>query len=417
MNKQNTSTIRQYGLKLNVVEDPRAYRLGAIELPKAILRLDGQWDAFLPNEELQITPQYDSFGCTIYGTENIQQTLEKFHFGKTQEYAERYNYNLVKIVPPGADPHDAAESFRSDGVVPYDLLPITSTLEEYASPRPMPAKYISQGIAHPQELRHQWLWNRPIDKETRTSLIREYLQYSPLAISVTAWKLENGVYVDNGQSNTHWVMLYGWNNKGWLIFDSYFPHRKVLSFDHKIQVCKRYILVPSTRKEQLSIFSKILQLLGQLTGLIEIPTTTPKPSPVPVLTQPVPIPSPVLPSEPPKPFLKDFALAIQTYEGWFPPSAKYPNGTVSWRNKNPGNIKGTDGKFLKFETVEKGFQYLCDYIKRVARNEHKAYPKDCDIRQFFLVYAPPSENHSIVYSTWISQRLNVTPDFLIKNLV
>src|SRR3990167_8816070 len=295
MNKQNTSTIRQYGLKLNVVEDPRAYRLGAIELPKAILRLDGQWDAFLPSEELQITPNFETAGCTIYGTENIQQTLEKFHFGKTQEYSERYNYNLVKIVPPGADPHDAAESFRSDGVVPYDLLPITSTLEEYASPRPMPTKYISQGIAHPQELRHQWLWNRPIDKETRTSLIREYLQYSPLAISVTAWKLENGVYVDNGQSNTHWVMLYGWNNKGWLIFDSYFPHRKVLSFDHKIQVCKRYILVPSTRKEQLSIFSKILQLLGQLTGLIEIPTTTPKPFPVPVLTQLAPIPSPVLP--------------------------------------------------------------------------------------------------------------------------
>ena len=412
--KNNTSEIRQYGFKLNVVEDLGAYKLGAIELPKVILRPDGQWNDFLPNEELQITPSYDSFGCTIYGTENIQQTLEKFHFGKTQEYAERYNYNLVKIVPPGADPHDAAESFRNDGVIPYDLLPITSTFEEYATPRPMPTKYVSQGIVHPSELRHQWLWNRPIDKATRTSLIREYLQYSPLAVSVTAWKLENGVYVDNGQTNTHWVELYGWIDKGWLIFDSYFPHRKVLSFDHQIQVCKRYILVPSTRKAQLSILSKILQLLGQLVGLINTPTVMAKPLPVPILIQPAPSPVP----EPPRPSVIDFADSIKVYEGWQSPSAKYPNGTASWRNKNPGNIKGTDGKFLKFETAEQGFKYLCEYIKRVARNEHKSYPKDCDIKQFFLVYAPANDkNLPVQYGVWVATRLQVLPDFLIKNLI
>ena len=131
MNKENTNTIRQYGFKLNIVKDEKAYRLGTIELPKNVLKIDGQWDNFLPKDELQFTPKYDSFGCTIYGTENIQQILEKFHNGQTQEYSERYNYNLVKIVPPGADPHDAAQSFKNDGVIPYDLLPITDTLEEF----------------------------------------------------------------------------------------------------------------------------------------------------------------------------------------------------------------------------------------------------------------------------------------------
>ncbi len=69
--------IKNYGLKLNDVPDLAAYKLGAIELPKDTLAPDGQWDAWLPKDELQITPNYDTYGCTIYGTENILQTLEK----------------------------------------------------------------------------------------------------------------------------------------------------------------------------------------------------------------------------------------------------------------------------------------------------------------------------------------------------
>ena len=149
--------IKNYGFILNEVEDLRAYKLGAIELPKEILVFDGQWDNWLPTDELQFTPSYDTYGCTIYGTENIQQTLEKQRGLTSAEYDERYNYNLVKIVPPGADPHDAAESFRNDGVV-SGLFPMSATLAEYATPRPMPTKYVSQGIAHPYELRHQWLF-------------------------------------------------------------------------------------------------------------------------------------------------------------------------------------------------------------------------------------------------------------------
>ena len=413
--------IKNYGFRLNTVEDLAAYKLGGIELPKYVLRIDGQWDAFLPREELQFTPKYDSFGCTIYGTENIQQTLEKFHNGQTQEYSERYNYNLVKIVPPGADPHDAAQSFKNDGVIPYDLLPITDTLEEYSKPRPVPNNLIAEGIAHPWELRHQWLWDIPTDKNTQRSLIQEYLRYSPLGVSVTAWSEKNGVYVDNGQRNTHWVMLYGWNKSGWLVFDSYAPHKKVLSYDHNMEVCKRYQLVASTRKQQISIMQQLLNALWSLLGLLKVeesnlPITPPNlpinQPPTPVLTQPEPLP------EPPSPSVGDFAEAIKVYEGWQPPNAKYPNGTQAWRNKNPGNIRGKDGKFLVFSTEGKGFQYLCDYIKRVQRNEHPAYPKNCNLYQFFNVYAPAGDNNfPKTYAVWIAHRLSITPDFLVRNLV
>lgn len=91
--------------------------------------------------------------------------------------------------------------------------------------------------------------------------------------------------------------------------------------------------------------------------------------------------------------VRNFALAIQSREGYIAPCKKYPTGTSSYRNNNPGNCKGINGKFLKFKTYEDGFAYLIDYIERVQRNEHKAYPKNCTIQQFFNVYAPESDGN------------------------
>ena len=280
--------IKNYGF-IKTEEDPKAYKLGATELPKVVLMSDGQWVDYLPKDESQITPSYDTYGCTVYGTENIQQMLEKFHYGESKEFDERYNYNLVKITPPGADPHAVAESFRNDGVISGELS-IPSTFAEYSQPRPMYQKYIEMGVAHPYELRHQWLLEKSVDKLTRTKLIKEYLQYSPLGVSVTAWMESGGVYIDNGRPNTHWTVLYGFNDKGWLIYDSYAPHRKILSFDHNIQCVKRYQLVPSTRKLQISILSKIIALLSKLISqLITAPKVVEtKPEPI-VLPQIKPI--------------------------------------------------------------------------------------------------------------------------------
>lgn len=393
--------IKNYGFKLNDVEDLGAYKLGAIELPKTVLVPDGQWGGWTPIDELQHTPSFDSFGCTVYGTENIQQTLERRVGGKTSEYAERFNYNLVKITPPGADPHDVAQSFKNDGVIPYEDLPMTSTLEEYIKPRPVPNNLISKGIAHPWELRHQWLWQKPISKEERTKLIKEHLQYSPLGVSVTAWSLKNGVYVDNGQRNTHWTMLYGWNDKGWLIFDSYAPHRKVLSYDHNIECCKRYMLVPNTRKAQISIMQKLIDALLSLLGLLKeqepaTPTIAPNTPVIALQTQPEPIK------------LILWGKAIETYEG----------ANKNWNN--PGAIRGLDGRFLKFQTYDEGWRCLLDYLKRAATGKHNAYPNggETTLLEFQKIYSPSYDNNDpLKYAQFVAKRLQVDTSEKIKNLV
>ena len=400
--------IKNYGLVINKQDDPKAYKLGAIELPKEILVQDGQWDKYLPDDESQVTPTYDTYGCTVFGTENIFQILEKQKLGNSQEYDERYIYNLAKINPPGADPHDVAESFRGNGQISGEL-PMTNTYEEYKTPRPMLSKYIQIGIEHPYELRHQWLWRGSLDKGQRTKLIMEHLKYSPLAVSVTAWKLSNGVYVDNGQPNTHWTVLYGFTDKGWKIYDSYAPHKKILSFDHNIEVCKRYQLVLSTRKQQLSVFQSIVNVIKNIVSVL-FDTVVP-PNPV--------VPSPVITPQPEliKPSITDMAKAIELFEGYFEPSAKYPKGSASWRNKNPGNLKNTKGGFLQFLTYEAGFFALCDYIKRVGQGKHTKYPKRCDIKRFFEIYAPTNDsNNPSHYALFVADRLNVGINFLIEEL-
>lgn len=61
---------------------------------------------------------------------------------------------------------------------------------------------------------------------------------------------------------------------------------------------------------------------------------------------------------------------------------------------NPGNIRGTNGKFLKFVSYEEGFDYLCNYINRACRGEHKAYNSDMTMLDFFSKYAPSEDNNN-----------------------
>ena len=403
--------IKNYGLNINEIPNPTAYKLGAVELPKIVLRPDGQWDAYLPADELQFTPSYDTFGCTIYAIENIQQILEKFHFGTTSEYSERYNYNLIKIVPPGADPYLAAESFRNDGVISGQL-PMTDTLSEYATPRPMSQKYIELGIAHPHMLKHQWLWENSRTKEVRTALIKEHLPYSPLTVSVTAWQLgPDGSYLDAGRNNTHLTVLYGWNDRGWLIYDSYAPHRKTLSYDHNIEASQRFQLVPSTRKLQLSLLSQLVALLGKWLGLIQ----TPKVVPTPVVEAPQPA------VEPQRRSLEILCAGIQEYEGYYP-------GSRSFRNKNPGNCKFSavgympvygnvtkdTGGFAIFPTYDLGWLYLKNLVKSKA--ERNPY---WTLLEFTSNYAPITDgNNPRLYAEFLARKLDVDKDlFLLADLV
>jgi hypothetical protein len=200
-------------------------------------------------------------------------------------------------------------------MVDQGVLPMTDTLQEYEVPRPMTKDYISKGQAWLAEhsFLHEWLWTKTIDQTTRVTMMKEYLQYSPLAISVTAWYPEvNGMYPDNGAPNTHWVMCYGMDGDSPLIFDSYAQDGsplKKLTPDHHIEMCKRYYIGISTNQtSNFDWLSGILKAIGQgITYVINQMKSIPQPTAPQVVETPS---NPVVPVQNDVPVVLDWSSPI-----------------------------------------------------------------------------------------------------------
>lgn len=235
--------LKNYGFKAPVIT-PDQHILGS-GTAYEVLKEDRQWDNYLPLYEPQ-AENWESFGCTVWGSENATEILHKFLFGIEPNYSERYIYNLAGLTREsgGADPHYVLEVIRLSGLINQELLPMTPTYEEFIKPRPMEKKYVEEGLKFLGQyiLRHDWILTGNESQEVRIARIKENLKYSPLGVSVTAWFEENGIYVDRGQPNTHWCVCYGWTDKGWKIFDSYDHSTKIYSFDSVISFAKRFLI-------------------------------------------------------------------------------------------------------------------------------------------------------------------------------
>lgn len=254
--------IKNYGFVPDEIK-PEDYVLGGFgSLPKDILQADGDWTPYLPVYEAQSNKNFDSYGCTCFATLNIIETLLKKIHGQEYNFSERYIYNIIGIRPPGTSPHTVAECIRKNGVISQELLPFTDTYEEFITPDPMTAKYLVEGQKWAYELKHEWLWTTPLAKEDRLAKIKEALLYSPIGVSVTAWYKQGEVYVDKGQPNSHWTLIYGIADNGYKVFDSYDHSHKILSFDHNIQFAKRYYLAPKVKRSNwvIDLLKRLLKI-------------------------------------------------------------------------------------------------------------------------------------------------------------
>jgi len=262
--------IKNYGLVIDKIT-PDQYVLGGLtSLPKIVLKEDGQWDDYLPTYEPQFNQKFDSYGCTVWGTENAIEVLMKQKTGLEANYSERFIYILAKIRPPGTSPHLVAEYIRQEGLINNDLLPMTESYEEFLRPDPMDVALLVEGQKWPYYFQHEWLWDNMPDKQTRVATIKEMLRYSPIGVSVSAWYKENGVYVDRDQPNNHWCVIFGYNDKGFKVFDSYDQSVKTLSFDHQIEAAKRYLLTPRvvTQNAILDVLKRVLNSLADMVRIL-----------------------------------------------------------------------------------------------------------------------------------------------------
>lgn len=209
---------------------PDDWWLGAIE-PK-VIRHDGDWRKYHPKNEHQ-APNFESFGCTVFATHNQMEVYQKAVYGEEFNNSDRYGYINAGIKLGGAPPTWAYEAIRKKGVIDEPLLPMTASYEDYIQPNPMSKEYLKRG--------ENWLSTHIFNHEwVEPANIKEALKFSPIAISVTAWIEENGLYVDKGRPNTHWTLCtYMYPDGRYHILDSYPPFEKILHPDHNIKYAKR----------------------------------------------------------------------------------------------------------------------------------------------------------------------------------
>lgn len=107
---------------------------------------------------------------------------------------------------------------------------------------------------------------------------------------------------------------------------------------------------------------------------------------------------------------QDLANAIAQFEGWLVP------GSLAQRNNNPGNLRasslavGTDANgFAIFPDAATGMQALVNQIQLDAG-------RGLDLSGFMTKYAPPSENDTSSYLSYVASKIGVMPDTPLTDL-
>src|SRR3990167_2731915 len=236
-----------YGYIKDVI-DPTDYVLGSLQIPIEVLVPSGQWDEFIPVDEIQRTEKYETFNCTAFGTLNCLEFLFKRLFGEIRNWSERYVGIAAGTRPPGNSPKKVIETIRkASGVIDDDLLPMSkaNTVEEYYSPDPLPVLLIWKGedFLRDYKINYEWVFSE-VRKYNQKEAIKEALRYSPLGVAVYAWQydFDKKVYVrPKGGEDNHWCALYGFEEgKYWKCFDSYNSSVKFLDWNYDFDRVMRY---------------------------------------------------------------------------------------------------------------------------------------------------------------------------------
>ncbi len=254
--------MKNYGFIRPLID--KTHYLGGT-LPKDILQSNGQWLELLPVNEKQARDNFETYGCTTFGSLNALEILKKRVTNIEDNYSDRFTYITSQTQPPGNDPHIVAETIRKTGVISEQSLPFSdeiNTFEKFDNIGTSPENFAREadewlGKYH---YLHEWVFDG--DVPNKQELLKEYLQYSPLGVSVYAWVQDSdGLYKKYGEDN-HWTCLVGYvENEYWIVFDSYpttdGSEIKHLAWNFDFGYAKRYLISPTPNKAKMSTWEII----------------------------------------------------------------------------------------------------------------------------------------------------------------
>jgi hypothetical protein len=221
---------------------------------KQVIKENGQWDPYLPEAEYQKFDWGDTMHCTVYGTENCEQTLMKAKYGESQEYSERFLGVQAGITQGGGSPHKVAEAWRRDGNLEYSLLPFedANSWEEFNSPNPMTPELLNSAARWSSEWEFGHDWITPGIMGGMAGAIKHALKYSPVGVGVYAWASQDGYYVKPSWArDNHWVMCYGYvDGEYWKVYDHYDQVHKKIAWDYPWAFAKRYTLEKKNQEQE-----------------------------------------------------------------------------------------------------------------------------------------------------------------------
>lgn len=259
----------KYGLQ-EIAQELQEYVMGESKVPYIFYNDQGNWESHLPKFEKQRTGNdQETSACSVFASLSQIETMENFLYQKEPNYSERFTYNLVPVEPSyGADPQRTHECIRANGVVDEDLLPMTRSLVEYIDKSALTGSLRAKGMNWlvNNTYMHEWVWTQSTRPDNYIEVLKEALKTSPIAVSVSAWNFQNGVYVSNqGSVNNHYVLLYKIDEEGYpWVFDTYDQSKKKLAKDHNIRRAKRIWINKKTRpamRQHISILESILKAL------------------------------------------------------------------------------------------------------------------------------------------------------------
>lgn len=258
------------------------YVLGGVGdsvIPKIILSPTGQWTP--PPFEAQSKNGIETYSCTGYNTLGCIEVLAKLQ-GFDFDLSERFMGIVAGTDPKvgGNDPHTVAEALRHYGAIAEGDLPFDDTIktvEEFYSFKgndERTCRDAGEVFTEAWTFMHTWVFNGFVGN--KQELLKECLQYSPIGVSVDAWKREGidgtqGLYdKEKGTRDNHWTKVIGYKEgEYWIVDDSYLEDGtpiKYLRWDYDFGCAKRYHFVknPVWKKPTWyqTFLTGVLKLLG-----------------------------------------------------------------------------------------------------------------------------------------------------------
>lgn len=236
------------------------------------------WDAHIPSFESQNVDGVESFACTVFACAKAWITLaNRLKYTFPDNIAERFNAIMAGIVPPGANPHDVAESMRTVGMIENKYLPFDKKIkstEAFYQPKPMPEELIAEAkkLVQKYEFGHETVFNDPqygLRTLNKPAKLKEALSRGPVCVSVHAWKEDTQglFYKDPTDLDQHWTFLVDYvEGEYWLVDDQYAPYEKKIRWETDFQTAEVYFLKENPTgiaPADKTYFRKMLQQMAE----------------------------------------------------------------------------------------------------------------------------------------------------------